>query len=149
MRGRFGWSGLSNIALQYVPILYSLKALTIEVKPSSPSPTTTAKWSRHAMHVATSFPGFLLFTPQEAREGRPWLGLVTCLPEKNLTQGGVLRLPVFVKIYCPLQKEASTLLRAAHAKLVQLAMFFSSLHFASYNCNIKSVVLRRYTLGRM
>ena len=49
----------------------------------------------------TSFPGSLLFTPQEAREGRPWLGLVTCLPEKNLTQGGVLRLLVFVKIYCP------------------------------------------------
>ena len=98
-------------------------------------------------NVATSFPGFLLFTSQEAREGRPWLGLVTCLPEKNLTQGGVLRLLVFVKIYCPLQKEASTLLRAAHAKLVLMAMFFSSLHFAS--CNIKSVVLRRYTLGRM
>ena len=32
---------------------------------------------------STSFPGSLLFTPQEAREGRPWLGLVTCLPEKN------------------------------------------------------------------
>ena len=32
-------------------------------------------------------------------------------------------------------KEASALLRAAHAKLIQLAMFFSSLHFASY-CNI-------------
>ena len=29
--------------------------------------------------IATSFPGSLLFTPQEAREGRPWLGLVTCL----------------------------------------------------------------------
>ena len=29
---------------------------------------------------STSFPGSLLFTPQEAREGRPWLGLVTCLP---------------------------------------------------------------------
>ena len=47
-----------------------------------------------------------------------------------------------------LSKQASTLLRAAHAKLVQLAMFSSSLHFASF-CNIKSVVLRRYTLGRM
>ena len=105
--------------------------------------------SKETSRSPTSFPGSLLFTPQEAREGRPWLGLVTCLPEKNLTQGGVLRLLVFVKIYCPLQKEASTLLRAAHAKLVQLAMFFSSLHFASYNCNIKSVVLRRYTLGRM
>ena len=34
-------------------------------------------------NASTSFPGSLLFTPQEAREGRPWLGLVTCLPEKN------------------------------------------------------------------
>ena len=77
----------------------------------------------------TSFPGSLLFAPQEAREGRPWLGLVTCLLEKNYTQGGVLHLLVFVKIYCPLQKEASALLRAAHAKLIQLAMFFSKSSF--------------------
>ena len=39
-------------------------------------------------------------------------------PEKNYTQGGVLPLLVFVKIYCPLQKDASALLRAAHAKLI-------------------------------
>ena len=32
---------------------------------------------------ATSFAGSFLFTSQGAREGRPWLGLVTCLPEKN------------------------------------------------------------------
>ena len=35
---------------------------------------------------ATSFPGSLLFTPQEAREGRPWLGLVTCLPKSGRLQ---------------------------------------------------------------
>ena len=35
---------------------------------------------------ATSFPGSLLFTPQEAREGRPWLGLVTCLPKYGRLQ---------------------------------------------------------------
>ena len=34
----------------------------------------------------TSFPGSLLFTPQEAREGRPWLGLVTCLPKYGRLQ---------------------------------------------------------------
>ena len=34
----------------------------------------------------TSFPGSLLFTPQEAREGRPWLGLVTCLPKSGRLQ---------------------------------------------------------------
>ena len=38
------------------------------------------------MHNATSFPGSLLFTPQEAREGRPWLGLVTCLPKSGRLQ---------------------------------------------------------------
>ena len=35
---------------------------------------------------STSFPGSLLFTPQEAREGRPWLGLVTCLPKYGRLQ---------------------------------------------------------------
>ena len=35
---------------------------------------------------STSFPGSLLFTPQEAREGRPWLGLVTCLPKSGRLQ---------------------------------------------------------------
>ena len=54
--------------------------------------------SAHSSHRATSFPGSLLFTPHEVREGRPWLGLVTCLPEKNYTQGGVISLLVFVKI---------------------------------------------------
>ena len=36
--------------------------------------------------ITTSFPGSLLFTPQEAREGRPWLGLVTCLPKSGRLQ---------------------------------------------------------------
>ena len=36
--------------------------------------------------MSTSFPGSLLFTPQEAREGRPWLGLVTCLPKSGRLQ---------------------------------------------------------------
>ena len=35
---------------------------------------------------STSFPGSLLFTPQEAREGRPWLGMVTCLPKSGRLQ---------------------------------------------------------------
>ena len=35
---------------------------------------------------STSFPGSLLFTPQEAREGRPWLGLVTRLPKSGRLQ---------------------------------------------------------------
>ena len=83
----------------------------------------------------TSFQGSLLFTSQGAREGRPWLGLVMCLPEKNYSQGGVLHLLFFVKIYCPLRNKTSALLCEAHAKLIQLAMFFSSLHFASH-CNI-------------
>ena len=39
----------------------------------------------------TSFPGSLLFTPQEAREGRPWLGLVTCLPKSGRLQISDLR----------------------------------------------------------
>ena len=35
------------------------------------------------------------------------------------------------------------MLRAAHAKLIQLAMFFSSLHFASYcNINFKAKQIR-------
>ena len=34
----------------------------------------------------TSFPGSLLFTSQGAREGRPWLGLVTYLPESGRLQ---------------------------------------------------------------
>ena len=37
--------------------------------------------------TSTSFPGSLLFTPQEAREGRPWLGLVTCRPREKLDPG--------------------------------------------------------------
>ena len=37
------------------------------------------KYRQAGRKKATSFPGSLLFTPQEAREGRPWLGLVTCL----------------------------------------------------------------------
>ena len=36
--------------------------------------------------LPTSFPGSLLFTPQEAREERPWLGLVTCLPKSGRLQ---------------------------------------------------------------
>ena len=40
----------------------------------------------HAHVFPTSFPGSLLFTPQEAREGRPWLGLVTCLPKSGRLQ---------------------------------------------------------------
>ena len=37
-------------------------------------------------YIPTSFPGSLLFTPQEAREERPWLGLVTCLPKSGRLQ---------------------------------------------------------------
>ena len=33
-----------------------------------------------------SFPGSLLFMSQGAREERPWLGLVTCLPESGRLQ---------------------------------------------------------------
>ena len=53
------------------------------------------------------------------------------------------------------QKEASALLRATHAKLIQLAMFFSRVVFilqVIVTLILKlneSVVLRRYTLGRM
>ena len=39
-----------------------------------------------ALPAPSSFPGSLLFTPQEAREGRPWLGLVTCLPKYGRLQ---------------------------------------------------------------
>ena len=42
--------------------------------------------SSSSSSYSTSFPGSLLFTPQEAREGRPWLGLVTCLPKSGRLQ---------------------------------------------------------------
>ena len=44
------------------------------------------KWNKTRTVNSTSFPGSLLFTPQEAREGRPWLGLVTCLPKSGRLQ---------------------------------------------------------------
>ena len=49
---------------------------------------TLITWAslRRPSYKTTSFPGSLLFTPQEAREGRPWLGLVTCLPKSGRLQ---------------------------------------------------------------
>ena len=44
------------------------------------------KMDDRAQHGATSFPGSFLFTPQEAREERPWSGLVTCLPKYGSLQ---------------------------------------------------------------
>ena len=73
-----------------------------------------------------------------SEKGETLVGAGHVSPREKLdpgSQGGVLRLLVFVKIYCPLRKEAFALLPAVHAKLIQLAMFFSSLHFVSY-CNI-------------
>ena len=50
-------------------------------------PTNTGIFLRDLkLRDTTSFPGSLLFTPQEAREGRPWLGLVTCLPKSGRLQ---------------------------------------------------------------
>ena len=41
------------------------------------------KTVRETSKMTTSFPGSLLFLPAGARERRPLLGLVTCLPEKS------------------------------------------------------------------
>ena len=40
---------------------------------------------------STLFPGSLFFPPPGAREERPWLGLVTCLPEPGKLQINVSR----------------------------------------------------------
>ena len=78
-----------------------------------------------------------------SERGETLVGAGHVSPREKLGPGRVLRLLVFVKIYCPLQKEASALLRAAHAKLIQLAIFFSGLHFASYcNSNFKAKQVR-------
>ena len=73
--------------------------------------------------------------PRKRERGDPGWGWSRVSYRKIRPREGSFASKAFVKIYCPLQKEASALLRAAHAKLIQLAMFFSSLHFASY-CNI-------------
>ena len=36
--------------------------------------------------MSTPFPGSHLFTSKEAREGRPWSGMVTCLPKSGRLQ---------------------------------------------------------------
>ena len=43
--------------------------------------TISPRWDACKGRVCFNPPS--LFTPQEAREGRPWLGLVTCLLQKN------------------------------------------------------------------
>ena len=48
-----------------------------------------SSWS--SLLAATSFPGPLLFPSPAAREERPWLGLVTCLPESGRLQINVSR----------------------------------------------------------
>ena len=65
-------------------------------------------------------------------------------PREKLDQGGVLRLQVFIKIYCPLQKEASASLCCAQPTRNSFNwLFFSGLHFANYcNINLKAKQVR-------
>ena len=69
---------MKAIELFYLPVIYNNYSAHyfLEEKFSAFNPVLRP----------TSFPGSLLFTPQEAREERPWLGLVTCLPKYGRLQ---------------------------------------------------------------
>ena len=72
-------------------------------------------------------------------EERPLLGLVTCLPEKNNPEGGVVCCPIFLSYYfCQIQIKAY-LTRSLRK---QAAMFLSCLQFAICKSSYSNVNLK-------
>ena len=97
-----------------------------------------------SIKTPTLFPGPLVFPSPGAREERPWLGLVTCLPEKNKPERRVVCCPIFLAYYfCQIQIKAYSIRSLRKAT----AMFLSCLQFAicksSYsNVNLKVIQVK-------